>query len=81
MYANIIFTICYGWMTGVIEAQLLALIAKAKAYDAIKDKLIGLILQRLSYFLVDSLAYAGGQQPSRSRSTAAAWRWASTTRR
>lgn len=62
LYANIMFTICYGWMTGVIEAQLLTLIVKAKAYDAIKDKLIGLIIQRLSYALVDSLAYAGGQQ-------------------
>jgi hypothetical protein len=67
VYANILFTIFYGWLTGfletsLVEARIMVLVARIKAYDRIKDQLIGLITKRLVYTLVDSLAYAGGQQ-------------------
>jgi hypothetical protein len=62
MYANIIFTICYGWLTGVLEARLLILVGQARWYDRIRDSLVQMLVKRVIYALADSVVYAGGQQ-------------------
>ncbi|GAA4513153.1 hypothetical protein GCM10023191_079830 [Actinoallomurus oryzae] len=62
MYANIIFTICYGWLTGALEARLLMLVGQARWYGRIRDGLVQLLVKRVIYALADSVAYAGGQQ-------------------
>lgn len=62
MYANIVFTICYGWLTGALEARLLQLISQARWYAGIRSALIRTLIERVSYALTDSLVYAGGQQ-------------------
>jgi hypothetical protein len=62
MYANVVFTIAYGWMTGVIEARLLTLIAQARWYSRIRSTLVQMLVKRVLYALADSVAYAGGQQ-------------------
>ena len=62
MYANIIFTICYGWLTGALEARLLQLISQARWYAGIRSAMIRTLIERVSYALADSLVYAGGQQ-------------------
>ncbi|GLY87944.1 hypothetical protein [Actinoallomurus iriomotensis] len=62
LYANIVFTICYGWLTGVLEARLLTLIGQARWYGRIRNSLVQLLVKRVIYALADSVAYAGGQQ-------------------
>lgn len=62
MYANILFTIAYGWLTGALEARLLTLIAQARWYAKIRNTLVQMLIKRLIYALTDSVAYAGGQQ-------------------
>jgi hypothetical protein len=62
MYANIVFTICYGWLTGALEARLLQLIAQARWYAGIRNALIRTLIERVTYALTDSVVYAGGQQ-------------------
>jgi hypothetical protein len=62
MYANVVFTICYGWLTGALEARLLQLITQARWYAGIRSALVRTLIERISYALADSVAYAGGQQ-------------------
>jgi hypothetical protein len=62
MYANILFTIAYGWLTGALEARLLTLIAQARWYAKIRNTLVQMLIKRMIYALTDSAVYAGGQQ-------------------
>jgi hypothetical protein len=62
MYANILMTICYGWLTGVLEARLLEMIAQARWFARIRSALVQTLLKRVIYALTDSVVYAGGQQ-------------------
>jgi hypothetical protein len=62
LYANILFTIYCGWLTGAIEARVLMLVGRARWFSKIHSSLVQLLVKRLSYALVDSVAYAGGQQ-------------------
>ena len=62
MYANILLTIGFGWLTGAIEARMLTLIAQARWYAKIRNALVQILIKRLAYALADSAAYAGSQQ-------------------
>jgi hypothetical protein len=62
LYVNILFTICYGWLTGALEARLLVLIGRARWYSRIHSSLVRVLVERVIYALADSVAYAGGQQ-------------------
>jgi hypothetical protein len=62
MWVNIMFTIGYGWLTGFVEARLLALVARARWLAKIRSSLIQMLIKRLLYAVTDSVVYAGGQQ-------------------
>ncbi|GAB2816528.1 hypothetical protein GCM10027176_21490 [Actinoallomurus bryophytorum] len=62
MYANVVATIFYGWLTGAIEARLLKLITQARWYAGIRSVLVRTLIERVTYALTDSVVYAGGQQ-------------------
>ena len=62
MYVNILFTIACGWLTGALEARMLTLVTQARWYAKIRNTVVQMLVKRLSYSLVDSVAYAGGQQ-------------------
>jgi hypothetical protein len=62
MYANILMTICYGWVTGALEVRLLELVGQARWFAKIRSSLVQMLIKRVIYALADSVAYAGGQQ-------------------
>ncbi|MDN3352915.1 hypothetical protein [Actinomadura sp. DC4] len=62
MYANIVFTMAYGWFTGALEARLLTLIAQARWYAKIRNSIVEMLVKRIAFTLTDSVLYAGGQQ-------------------
>jgi hypothetical protein len=62
LYVKILFTIGYGWLTGVLEARLLELIGQARWYAKIRNSLVQMLVKRVIYALADSVVYAGVQQ-------------------
>jgi hypothetical protein len=62
IWVNIMYCIGYGWLTGFVEARLLALVARARWLSKIRSSLIQMLIKRVMYAVTDSIVYAGGQQ-------------------